>query len=109
MDSRIFGAMLHPDIEDRRDEELSPADYARLLLGEGPSPNSYDPADLKPVPINPLGVQAGMLDIVPGHQMWVARRKLAEQLAIQANPDIHSFAEATDPNGPPLHLDRRKK
>jgi hypothetical protein len=59
--------------------------------------------------LNPLGVQAGMLDIDPWHQAWVAQRLAAEQAAVQADPNVHSFDEPVDPNGPPITLDRRKR
>lgn len=59
-------------------------------------------------PINPLGVQAGMLDITRGHGLWLLGQRMREQQAIQADPNIHSFDEPLEDNAAPVRFDRRK-
>lgn len=61
MDRRIFGS-LSPNVEDRRGEVLSPAEEARRIMEQ---PGAWDGSllDQMPQAINPLGVQAGMLDM----------------------------------------------
>ncbi len=68
------------------------------------TPQNPNPA----APVTPLGVQAGMLDIVPGHANWLVEQARARQAAIQANPNIHSFNEPMDPASRPVALDHRK-
>lgn len=61
MDRRSFGS-LSPNIEDRRGEVLSPMEEARAIMEQ---PGVWDGSliDQMPQAINPLGVQAGMLDM----------------------------------------------
>lgn len=63
------------NVEDRRGEQLTPIQEAMLLL------NIPDPArphataiQQAPAGVSPLGLQAGMLDIHPGHEQWLADR-----------------------------------
>lgn len=98
-----------PNVEDRRGEGalagwagalkadflkrgLSLDDYRRMVQHPMTSLRDLQPQEPMPA-VNPLGVEAGMLDIVPGHQMWVARRKLGEMLALQADPNTRAFTE----------------
>lgn len=75
------------NIEDRREQTLTPAEHMQLLMQiiEGlPGYPAPPPAPLRPVqPLaGPLSVDAGMLDIVPSHERWLAERIGAQPSSI---------------------------
>lgn len=64
-----------PNVDDRREEQLTDLDRARILLGLAAGQNpQYPAANMPPPGATPLGVQAGMLDIQPSHERWLAER-----------------------------------
>ena len=97
-------------IEDRRGEQLSPVDEARMIMGqtEGTTPMSDIHERIKQAGVTPMGVNLGMLHIAPLGSALNLREKLKERARVKADPTIHSFDEAIDPNAPPVRLDRRK-
>ena len=72
-----------PNIEDRREQELTPLEQAQILMGlvQGQNPK-YPAAGIVQPLAGPLSVEAGMLDIVPSHERWLAQRIGATPSAI---------------------------
>lgn len=64
-----------PEIEDRRDQKMSALEEAQILMGllQGSNPR-YPAAGLPVGQATPLAVSAGMLDVVPSHERWLAER-----------------------------------
>lgn len=123
MDVSRFGSLSPNGVEDRRDEGLlaklqAYAQFPSLDTLKEMLQHPLTMPEAAPVaarypqqplgPINPLGVQAGMLQIGPVARQLAADRAAAEKAKVNADPDIHSFDEPVDPNGPPIALDRRK-
>lgn len=62
------------EIDDRRQQVMTPLEEARMLLNMIDKPERY-PAAKMPVPaISPLAIDAGMLDVHPSHERWLAER-----------------------------------
>lgn len=76
------------NIEDRREQTLTPAEHMQLLMQmiEGlPGYPAPPPSPLQPIPdraATPLSVQAGMLDVHPSHERWLAERIGAQPSSI---------------------------
>lgn len=67
-----------PNVEDRRNQELTPAEEARLLLQLldptfKPNGANVPPPVQQPL-AGPLSVDAGLLDVQPSHERWLAER-----------------------------------
>lgn len=64
-----------PNVEDRREEQLTDLQKAQILMGllQGQNPK-YPAAGIVQPLAGPLSVEAGMLDIVPSHERWLAER-----------------------------------
>jgi hypothetical protein len=99
------------NIDDRRSEVLQPAlGFLLNKLGlNQQQPSGYEQSSLPIPPLTPLGASAGINNIEPGHQAWLAERERARLAAIQSDPNIHSFDEKIDPSAPPVELNRDKR
>jgi hypothetical protein len=63
------------NMEDRRAEQLTPLQEAMLLMNiPDPARPHAAAATMAPVGVTPLGLQAGMLDVHPSHERWLAER-----------------------------------
>jgi hypothetical protein len=63
------------NVEDRREKPLTPVEEAMLLLNiPDPARPHAAAASMAPVGVTPLGLQAGMLDVHPSHERWLAER-----------------------------------
>lgn len=80
MDDRLFGSLaMHPNFEDRRGQVLSPMEEARAIMEQ---PGVWDGNLINQMPqeVNPLGVQAGMLDMYRPQGLQMLALKMRGQL-----------------------------
>lgn len=64
-----------PNVEDRREEHLTDLQRAQILMGLAQGQNPQYTAAGLPLPgATPLAIQAGMLDVHPSHERWLAER-----------------------------------
>lgn len=74
------------EIDDRRGENLSAIDEARILMGLIEGKNPQYPAANTPVgPATPLAIDAGLLDVKPSHERWLAERIGAQPNSISVS------------------------
>lgn len=82
-----FGSLDPTAVEDRRDEG---ADVGLNLLRQLGA--SLDIGGQQaPAPVTPLGEQAGINDIVPGHGRWLLKRLMEEAAKAKADNAVHTF------------------
>jgi hypothetical protein len=79
-----------------------------MALAKGQPLDYYRAEPAAIPPMNSLAAQAGADDILSAHGVWLLRRAMEEQAAVQNDPTVHSFDEKMNPAGPPVSLDRRK-
>lgn len=80
-----FGS-LDPRIDDRRNEEPSLAVDMLRQLGA-----SLDTSGQQMPPVTPLGEEAGINEIVPGHGRWLLKRLMEEAARAKADNAVHTF------------------
>jgi len=61
------------NVDDRRGQVMTPLEEARALLYSIENPG-YPAAKMPLVGATPLAVDAGMLDVHPSHERWLAER-----------------------------------
>jgi len=72
---RAYPFFRRAEIDDRRQHVMTPIEEARMLLNMIDEPPVRYPAAKMPVPgISPLAIEAGMLDVHPSHERWLAER-----------------------------------
>lgn len=71
---RAYPFFRRAEIEDRREQRLTPLEEARILMNMMEKPVAFPAARMSVPSISPLAIEAGMLDVHPSHERWLAER-----------------------------------